>query len=96
MTPITFNNTWPKASAYCNGLNASGQGGWRQPTVAEVRSLYEARAMNVPGWMVGATWTSESAGRLLYRTVNTRTGWVEEKLEHELWVLVACVRPSAH
>ena len=44
-TVSTSTYTWPNATAYCQGLNLLGTG-WRLPTVKELQSLVDIRAVN--------------------------------------------------
>ena len=38
-SPDLTTRTWDTAVSYCYGLNLGGRGGWRLPTIAELRSL---------------------------------------------------------
>ena len=76
-TAVTFEESWPKANAYCANLNVSGETGWRMPTQVEIENMLRSGATNGKGWMTGRAWTTTpwpSNGDGWYSMVDLQNG----------------------
>jgi hypothetical protein len=51
-------NTWDKARAFCEGSIIDGSPDWRLPTEAQLKALFDSKAIDGHGWNLGNTWSS--------------------------------------
>jgi Putative Ig domain len=89
--PVTFNDTWTNANAFCASFNGLLLSGWRQPTQPELSALYTSGAMNGQGWTLDITWSSTpfgAGGRYNVDLVGGFVGWDIDTVVY----YVSCVR----
>jgi hypothetical protein len=56
-SPGTNTNTWLQAVAFCQGRGLANRGGWRLPTIDELRSLLDGDASGAPLLSAGHPFT---------------------------------------
>jgi hypothetical protein len=88
--PITFQDTWANANTYCINTTINSWTDWRMPTQTELSALYTAGAMNVPGWVLGNTWSSTPYGAGSHYSVTLNVGYVDWYRDTGLFY-VSCV-----
>ncbi len=94
---------WTVADAFCRNGTFNDQTGWRLPTITELTSLYDSRAIiNVQGWELRRTWSSTvrstDSKYASFQLSEGRIYWVGLTLAPLLpnvynYYYVTCVRP---
>lgn len=94
--PVEHVDLWSNARSYCQTTVIQGAAGWRQPTDAELNTLYASGQTSDRGWSLGNTWSSVMASVSQdggHVAVHLGTGVATERAP-TAGAYVACVRAA--
>lgn len=59
--PVTWNDTWANADAYCKTTTIRGRTAWRLASQSELSDLVDSKPIYGEGWDLGKSWTSTAS-----------------------------------
>jgi hypothetical protein len=89
---ISNTDTWTNARDFCVTTVINNVGTWRQPTQAELSSLFTSGGLARQDWLLGDTWSSTGGVATgTHVVVNLQSGTTSERLD-TAGANVSCVR----